>query len=127
MNKNLIFINKIPDKFKVYEDYIKEVLDDFYNAMHLCGKIKIKFGDCEDNEYEKTSCLVRNISVAKHEMVISDDELNSINYDGGEDFCLSVYHEFLHINDYNNLMQTKLFKFNLCSAHQKDFDGLSIN
>ena len=55
-------------------------------------------------------------------MMITNSVLNSINLDGGEFFCLSIYHEFEHVRDYNNMMQTKLFKINLCLAHQKDFE-----
>lgn len=128
MKKKLIFLNDVPKQFIEYQEYVKEVIDDHFNALDLDCELKIKFVDSASvNEYEVTNCMLKNISVKKHELLITNSALNTINLDGGEFFCLSIYHEFEHIKDYNNMMQTKLFNFNLCLAHQKNFEKAYIS
>lgn len=123
MKKKLIFINDVPKQFIEHQEYVKEIIDDYFNALDFDCELKIKFIDSASlNEYEVTDCMLKNISVKEHELLITNSVLNSINRDGGEFFCLSIYHEFEHIRDYCNMIQTKLFKFNLCLAHQKGFE-----
>ena len=128
MKKKLIFINDVPKQFEEHQEYIKEVLDDYFNALDFDCELKIKFIDSASlNEYEITDCMLKNISVKKHELIITNSVLNSINSDGGRFFFLLIYHEFEHIRDYNNMMQSKLFKFNMCLAQQKDFERQYIS
>lgn len=128
MKKKLIFVNDVPNQFIEHQEYIKEAIDDYFNAFDLDCELKIRFIDfANENEYECTDCMVKNISVKKYELLITNDLLNSINFDGGECFCLSIYHELEHIRDFIHMMQTKLFKFNLCLAHHKNFERQYIS
>lgn len=128
MKKKLTFINDVPKPFIEHQEYIKEIIYDYFNALDFDCELKIKFIDSVSvNEYEVTDCIIKNISVKKHELLITNSVLNTINFDGGEFFCLSIYHEFEHIRDYNNMMQTKLFKFNLCMAYYKKFENTYIS
>lgn len=128
MKKKLTFINDVPERFIEHQEYIKEIIDDFFNALDFNCELKIKFVDhaCV-NEYEVTDCMVKSISVKKHELLITNSTLNTINLDGGRFFCLAIYHEFEHIRDYNNMMQTNLFKFNLCLLYQKNFEKTYVS
>lgn len=128
MRKKLIFVNDIPNKFKKHQKYINDMIDEFFVAFDFNCKLKIKFVDniCE-NVYEYTDCALKNSSIKKHELLISNFVLNSINFDGGSYFCSAICHEFEHIRDYNNMMQTKLFKFNLCLAEQKNFEKTYVS
>lgn len=122
MKKKLIFKNKIPKQFIKYKEYVNEVINDYFNSLDLDCELKIKFIDfISANEYEIADCVLKNISYKKHELLITNSVLNSINFDGGKFFCLSIYHEFEHIRDYNNMMETGLFKFNLCLSLRKNF------
>lgn len=123
MKKKLVFINDVPKQFIEHEEYVKEIINDYFNALPFNCELKIKFIDFVSvNVYEVTDCMLKNISVKKYELIITNSALNSINFDGGRFFCLSIYHEFEHIKDYYNMMQTKLFKFNLCLIRQKNFE-----
>lgn len=123
MNKKLIFVNNVPNQFAEHQEYIKKTIDYFFDALDKICELKIKFVDFASvNEYEYTDCMLKNISIKKHELLITNSALNTINFDGGEFFSLSIYHEFEHIRDYIDMMQTKLFKFNLCLANQKSFE-----
>lgn len=123
MEKKLEFINEVPKQFIRHQKYIKEIINDYFDALDCDCELKIKFIDSADkNKYEVTDCMLKNISIGKHELLITNSALNAINFDGGEFFCLSIYHELEHIRDYNRMMQTKLFKFNLCLSHQKNFE-----
>lgn len=123
MKKKLIFVNDVPKQFIEHQEYIKEIINDYFCALDLKCELKIQFiNSASLNEYEITDCMVKLISVKKYRLSITNSALNSINFDGGEFFCSSVYHEFEHIRDFNNMMQTKQFKFNLCLTHQKDFE-----
>ena len=128
LKKKLIFINDVPKQFIEHQEYVNEIIDDYFNALDLDCELKIKFIDFASvNEYEVTDCMIKNISVKKHKLLITNALLKTINLDGGEFFCSSIYHEFEHIRDYNNMMKTKLFKFNLCLAHQKNFEKAYIS
>lgn len=128
MKKKLIFANDVPKQFIEHQDYIKKVLNDFFTALDFDCEVKIKFIDKADiNKYESTDCFLKSISTKKHELTITNSVLNSINYDGGEFFCIAVYHEFEHIRDFNYMMKTKLFKFNLCLVKHKNFENQYVS
>lgn len=128
MNKNLVFINDVPKKFKKDEEYIKERIETIFNLFEFDCRIKLNFVDSIDvNEYEQTDCALINKSVKRHELLITNSVLNSINFDGGRAFCLAIYHEFEHIKDFNNVMKTNLFDFKLCLTHQKNFKNQYIS
>ncbi len=128
MKNKLIFTNEIPKKFIEHQEYIKEIIKSYFNAFDLDCELKIKFVDSvSTNEYEVTDCVMKNKSINKHELTITNSALNSINYDGGKFFCLSIYHEFEHIRDYNNMMKTNLFNFNLCLMNQKNYENTYIS
>lgn len=128
MNKKLIFVNDVPNQFIEHQEYIQETIYGFFNALNLDCELKIKFIDFASvNEYEYTDCMVKNISTKKHELLITNSTLKTINFDGGEFFYLAIYHEFEHIKDHINMMQTKLFRFNLCLANQKNFEKTYIS
>lgn len=123
INKNLIFVNKFPSKFKEHKKYVKEMLEKIYKSLNLDCEIKIKFIDyVKENEFEFTDCMIANKAVRKHELIITNPLLNSINFDGGESFVASIYHEMIHIQDYNNMMKTNLFDFNFCLVSHKTFE-----
>lgn len=123
MNKNLIFTNDIPSQFARHQEYVKEMIEFFYKNLKLNCEIKIKFVEnFKTNEFEVTDCVIINASVKKHELLITNRVLNTINFDGGDFFCSAIFHEFEHIKDYINMMETKLFKFNFCSAKQTNFE-----
>ena len=123
MEKELIFVNDVPNQFLRHKKYVNEIINDYFDSLDVDCELKIKFVDFVDvNEYEYTDCIVKHISARKHELIITNSPLNSIDRDEGEFFCLSIYHEFEHIRDFIHMMQTKLFKFNLCLAHQKNFE-----
>lgn len=134
MCNRLIYINKVPDQFHNDENYIKNMIDYFCNKMKIKSQICIKFIDNADldkytdkNEYEETDCLLKSYSVEKHELIITNSVLNSISFDGGDHFCLSIYHELKHIEDFINMMNTKLFDFNFCKVRQKNFEQQYIS
>lgn len=100
MKKKLTFINDVPKQFVVHQEYIKEIISDYFNALDLDCELKVKFIDSACvNEYEVTDCILKNISIRKHELLIANSTLNTINLDGGEFFGLAIYHEFEHIRD----------------------------
>ena len=123
MKKGLIFLNEVPDKSVKTQDYVKETITDFFNSLKLDISLKVKFVKIDkQNEFEITDCYVKNISEKKYELLIDNSVVKTIHADGGVNFVLSVYHEFEHIRDYANMMKTRLFNFNLCLAHQKDYE-----
>ena len=128
MKKKLIFINDIPKQFIEHQEYIREILNDYFNDLDFDCELKIKFIDCASvNEYEVTDCVVINKSMKNYELLITNSVLDTINLDGGRFFCLSIYHEFEHIRDYSQMMKTGLFKFNLCLARQNNFERAYIS
>ncbi len=123
MKKKLIFVNDVPNQFLRHQQYVKEIINDYFDFLDVDCGLKIKFIDfAKENEYEYTDCMIKHITAKKHELIITNSPLNSIERDGGEFFCLSIYHEFEHVRDFIHMMQTKLFRFNLCLAHQKNFE-----
>lgn len=128
MKKKLIFVNSIPSQFTQHKEYVKEIITDYFEALDVDCKLKVKFIDfAKINEYECTDCLLITKSVNMHELSITNIALKSINFDGGKFFCLSLYHEFEHIRDYVKMMNTKLFKFNLGLAHYNDFEKTYVS
>ncbi len=123
MKKKIVYINDVPKQFSAHQDFIKERINYLFDLLELDCKLRIKFIEsASENDYEYTDCAVRHISVSKHELLITNFVLNSINCDGGDYFCISIYHELEHIVDHINMVQTKLFRFNLSIAHQKTLE-----
>lgn len=121
--KKIVYANKIPEQFKDDSNYIKEMLEYFYNELELNCKIIVKFiENASMNIFEFTDCMVRNLSAKKHELIITNFLLKTISRDGGNFFCVAIYHEFKHIKDYVNFAKTKLFNFKLSLIHQKNFE-----
>lgn len=126
--KNLIYINEIPKQFKDCSEYIKERIEYFYNYFDFNCKIKIKFVEfAKINVFEITDCMLENLSTKEHELIFTNQVLETINHDGGKYFSITIYHEFEHINDYIKMMQTNHFNFNLCLKHQKNFERQYIS
>ncbi len=126
--KKIKYVNSVPKQFKEYESYIKEVIQNFYDYFKFDCQIKVKFVDeTKFNDFETVDCMVQNKSIKKHILKITNSPLNFINYDGGEFFCCAICHEFEHIYDFNQMMNTKLFKFNPCLANAKTFEQKYIN
>ena len=55
MKKKLIFINDVPKQFEEHQEYIKEVLDDYFNALDFDCELKIKFIDSASLNATKAS------------------------------------------------------------------------
>lgn len=128
MKKKLVFVNDIPKQYLEHKEYVKKTICYFFNAFDLVCELKIKFIDSVSaNEYEETDCIIKNKSIRKHELLITNSALYTIKHDGGAYFYLSIYHEFEHIRDYNSMMQTKLFNFNLCLACLNNFENAYIS
>lgn len=91
MKKKLTFINDVPKQFIKHQEYIKQIINDFFCALNLDCELKIKFIEYANvNEYEYTDCMLKNISVKKYELLITNSVLDTINFDGGEFFCLAI-------------------------------------
>lgn len=121
--KKIVYVNKIPEQFENNSNYVKEMLEYFYNEMGLNSKILVEFVENpKENSFEVTDCMVRNLSAKKHELIITNGLLGTIDFDGGNFFCVAVYHEFQHIKDYVNFTKTKQFHFKLTLKHQKNFE-----
>lgn len=126
--KKIIYVNKIPEQFKNCFEYVKERIEYFYGCFGLSCQIKIKFvNSARVNVFEVTDCMLKNISAKKHELIITNQVLKTISLDGGEYFCVAIFHEFEHIDDYIKMIQTNRFNFNLCLKHQKGFERQYIS
>lgn len=128
MKKSLIFLNRVPEKYANHESYVKEIITDFFDSLNFDIKLTVKFVDLACyNEYEIADCLIVSKSAKKHELQIDNSLVNTINFDRGANFIVSIYHEFEHLRDHVNMMQTKLFNFNLCLAHQKNLERTYVS
>lgn len=123
MKKRVIFVDDVPNQYSKCKEYIKEIVEGFFDDLGLECELKVKFiAVANNNEFEKTDCMIRNISMAKRELVMTDVLLDTIRRDGGRFFSMAIYHEMEHLRDYSNMIKTNLFKFSLSLRHQKNFE-----
>lgn len=123
MKNQLIFLNEIPSQYEKHKSFVYHTIESFFNELKPCRRLKVKFiDDIKINEYECTDCTIKNISIHNQILHITNSPLRSIDFDGGDLFAISIYHELEHALDFNNVMNTKLFKFKLCETKQKNFE-----
>lgn len=84
MKKKLIFVNDVPNQFVEQQEYVKKIINNYFCTFDLDCELKIKFIDfaCV-NEYEYTNYMLKNKSIKKHELFITNLVLKTINNDGG--------------------------------------------
>lgn len=128
MNKKIIFTNRIPSQFEECREYVEKIIKEYYKELQLDSTIKIKFvKELKANEYEVTDCAVILRTEKLQELTITNYILNTIFYDGGNFFCVAIYHEMEHIKDYISMVRTKLFNFKLCLFKQKNFERTYVS
>lgn len=128
MKKRVIFVDDVPKQYSMHKEYIKEIIEGFFDDLSLECELNVKFIDvANNNKFEKTDCMIRNISAGKRELVMTDVLLDTIGRDGGGFFSVAIYHEMEHLRDYSNMIKTNLFKFNLCLQNQKNFERTYVS
>lgn len=127
MKNKLIFVNDVPKQFENDKDYILETIEKYFKSLKFDYCLKVKFEkSIEENSYEITDCFVKNKSITDYELIISYSLLSSISGDGGRQFYLALRHEFDHIIDFAHMMQTGLFKHNICLKYHKTIEETYI-
>lgn len=120
--KKIIYVSEIPKQFENYFEFVKDKLNWFYNEYCFTCQIEVKFLKSNKiNVFEIADSMVKHLSTKKHELIITNELLKTIHFDGGRYFCVTIYHEFEHINDYIKMMQTNRFKFNLGLRNLKNY------
>lgn len=128
MKKKLIYINDVPEKYKKDKEYIKQVIQYYFDKLDFECVLKIEFVEkFEINKFEKTDCVLKNISIKHHRLSITNSALDTISCDGGGFFCIVLVHEFEHIKDYVRMLNTGLFKYNLSLCWYKNYEAVYMS
>ena len=131
MKNKLTFANSIPKEFEKHKEYVFDAIKCFFDALDVECELVVKFnwlnGKESINQFEITDCAIRNLDNKKHELLLTNGVLRSIDRDGGRFFISALAHEFEHLRDFEHLMATGLFDFNPCLQTQKDFERTYIS